>query len=129
MMCVIKGQHCKVKRVTTNNDATVNVLKFQILLSFCSQLKLLVIRARLTKYLSQYQTWKTLIRLLLKKQSDLVCTVCLGLFVVQLVVKSLKHLPHYNVENSKLNIIRFFFLIYFTIIQDFSLLKQSQRFV
>ena len=51
MRYVIKGLPCKVKRVTTNNDAMVNVLKFQILLSFCSQLKLLVIRARLAKIL------------------------------------------------------------------------------
>ena len=51
MRCVIKRLHCKVKRVTTNNDTTVNALKFQTLLYFCSQLKVLVIRAGIDKIL------------------------------------------------------------------------------
>ena len=51
------------------------------------------------KCLSEKQTGKTLIRLLLqkqmKKQSDLVCPVCLGFYGSQLLFETLEHLLYY----------------------------------
>ena len=52
------------------ND-TVNVLKFRTLFSFCSQIKCWFSWLELTNCLSEWQIGKTLIRLLLQKQSDL----------------------------------------------------------
>ena len=49
---------------------TVNVLKFRILFSFCSKIKCGLSRLEITKCLSELQTGKTLIRLLLHNQSD-----------------------------------------------------------
>ena len=48
----------------------VNVLKFETLFSFCSHIKYSLSRLEFTKCLSEKQTGKTLIRLLLQKQSD-----------------------------------------------------------
>ena len=62
---------------------TVYVLKFQTLFSFCSQIKCWFSGLEFTKWLSEYQTGKTLIRLLLQKQSDLglhCFNFCLGVF-------------------------------------------------
>ena len=62
--------------------STVNVLKFQTPLSFCSQIKYGILGLKFTKSLSEKQTGKTPIRLLLqssKKQSSL-SPVCLGFF-------------------------------------------------
>ena len=50
---------------------TVNVLKFQTLFSFVSQIKCWLLSLKFTKCLYEWQTGKTLIRLLLQKQSDL----------------------------------------------------------
>ena len=50
---------------------TVNVLKFGTPLSFFSQMKCWLSRLEFTKCMSEKQTGKTLIRLLLQKQSDL----------------------------------------------------------
>ena len=47
--------------------STVNVLKFQTLFSFCSQLKCWL---SWTEFFPKWQTEKTLIRLFLQKQSD-----------------------------------------------------------
>ena len=44
----------------------VNVLKLQTLFSFYSQMKFTIFL-----HVPEWQTWKALIRLLLKKQSDL----------------------------------------------------------
>ena len=49
----------------------LNVLKFQTLFYFCIQIKCLVTGLEFTKCLSEQQTGKTLIRLLVRKQSDL----------------------------------------------------------
>ena len=49
----------------------VNVLKFQTLFSFCSQIKCWFSGLEFTNFLSEQQTWNTLVRLLLQKQSDL----------------------------------------------------------
>ena len=49
----------------------VNVLKFQTIFSFCSEIKCWLPGLESTKWLSKWQTGKTLIRLLLQKQSDL----------------------------------------------------------
>ena len=49
----------------------VNVLKFRTLFSFCSEIKHWLFGLELTKCSSEKQTGKTLIRLLLQKQSDL----------------------------------------------------------
>ena len=49
----------------------VNIIKFQTLSYCCSQLKCWLSGPEFTKCLSEYQSEKTLIRLLLQKQSDL----------------------------------------------------------
>ena len=49
----------------------VNAAKFQTFFSFSSQIKCLLSGLKLTKCLSEKQTRKTEIRLLLQKQSDL----------------------------------------------------------
>ena len=49
----------------------VNVLKFQAFFLICSQIRSWVSGLEIMKCLSEWQTGKTLIRLLLKKQSDL----------------------------------------------------------
>ena len=50
---------------------TVNVLKFWTLFSFFSQIKCLLLWLEFSKCLSEKQTRKAMIRLLLQKQSDL----------------------------------------------------------
>ena len=59
---------------------TVNVLKFQTFFSFCSQIKCWFSGLEFANILSEQQKGKTLIRLLLQKQSDLGLPFCLGLF-------------------------------------------------
>ena len=49
----------------------INVLKFRTILFFCSQIKYWHSGLELTKYLSEQQAGKILVRLLLKKHSDL----------------------------------------------------------
>ena len=63
---------------------------------------MLVIKAETQKWLSEKQTGNTLIRLLLQKQSDMICracTVCLGLFSMQLVFEILGHLEYRMTKN------------------------------
>ena len=55
----------------TKKLTTVNVLKFWTLSSFCSQIKCWFSGLEFTNFLSELQTGKTLIRLLLQKKSDL----------------------------------------------------------
>ena len=61
---------------------------------FCSQNNVgLIQRLEFTKFLSENQTGKTLIRLLLQKQTDLGLPFCLGFCVMQLLLEMLEHLP------------------------------------
>ena len=66
----------------------VNVLKFQTLFSFCSQMNSLFPGLEFTKWLSKEQTGKIMIRLLI-----LACAVCLGFFGKQPVFEILEYLP------------------------------------
>ena len=52
-------------------SSMVTVIKFQTLLFFCSKFNIFVSGLEFTKFLSEKQTGKTLIRLLPQKQSDL----------------------------------------------------------
>ena len=56
--------------------------------------KILNFRQEFAKCLSELQTEKTLIRLLLRKQSDWGLHCFLGLFSTQLVFEILEHLPY-----------------------------------
>ena len=69
----------------------VNVLIFQTLFSFCSEIKCWLSGLELTKCSSEKQTGKILIRLLLQKQSDLGLHCLSKHFGRQLVFKILGH--------------------------------------
>ena len=70
---------------------TVNVLKFLNPFSFCPQIKMLVFRAGIHKILVKIV--KSLIRLLLQKQSDLDLHCLSRFFGRQHVFEILEHLP------------------------------------
>ena len=69
----------------------VNVLKFEHF-SFCSQIKYWFRGLELTKCLSEKQAGKTLIRLLLQKQSDLGLCCLSRPFGQETIVEILEHL-------------------------------------
>ena len=53
-------------------------IKFRILFSFCFQIKCWLLGLEFTKHMSDYQTGKTLIRLLLKKKQSDLSLLCLS---------------------------------------------------
>ena len=69
----------------------VKVLKFRLLFFFCFHIKCRLSGLEFSNCLSEYQTRKTLIRLLLKNQSDLGLH-CLSRPIWQTVFKILEHL-------------------------------------
>ena len=71
----------------------VNVLKFWTLFSFCSQIKCCLSGLEFIKCLAEWQTGKTLIRLLLQKQSDLGLHSLSRPFWLATSIEILEHLP------------------------------------